>query len=425
MSPRRVAVTGIGLVTALGEGARVTWSALVAGRTGIGPLRAYDPSPLRTRQGAEIPDFDPSEFMSPRSMRTSTRGDQYGVAAATLALRDAGLEPSDLGHRTGLYLGGNKDICQRDDSIADMEAIRGADGAPDMRLLGELARSIVPPLAYVEGLQNGGTYHISSLFGLRGPNAFYAGAADSGATAIGRAMRAIRRGEADIAVAGGYDDATNWWAMAKLDGLGVLSPRNDLDAGAFRPFDRDHSGSVIGDGAAILVLEEYDRARRRGAHCYAELAGYGMGNDCVRAPASDPAGRGLARAITAALTDADAGTPADCVLSHGCATALGDTSEVRALRTALGSDADRAAVTSVKPQTGHLVGGAGALNAALAALALDSGVVPATANHRIPAPGCDLDIVSGAARRSRPRVALALARGLEGQAVALTLTATN
>ncbi|WP_405484650.1 beta-ketoacyl-[acyl-carrier-protein] synthase family protein [Nocardia sp. NBC_00511] len=425
MTARRVVVTGIGLVTALGEGAQETWAALVAGRSGIAPLQAYDPSPLRTRLGAEIPDFDPSKFLSLRSMRTSTRGDQYGVAAATLALRDAGLEERDLGHRTGLYLGGNKDICQRDDSIADMEAIRGADGGPDMRKLGELARAIVPPLAYIEGLQNGGTYHISSLFGLRGPNAFYAGAADSGATAIGRAMRAIRRGEADIAVAGGYDDATNWWAMAKLDGLGVLSPRNDLDAGAFRPFDKDHSGSVIGDGAAILVLEERDSALRRGAHCYAELAGYGMGNDCVRAPASDPHGRGLARAVTAALADAHADTPADCVFTHGCATALGDISEVRALRTALGSDAGRAAVTSVKPQTGHLVGGAGALNAALAALALDSGVVPATANHETPAPGCDLDIVSGAAREANPRVALALARGLEGQAVALTLTESN
>lgn len=424
MTARHVVVTGVGLVTALGEGARETWDALVAGRTGIGPLRAYDPAPLRTRLGAEIPDFDPGKFLSLRSMRTSTRGDQYGVAAATLALRDAGLERSDLGHRTGLYLGGNKDICQRDDSIADMEAIRGADGEPDMRKLGELARSIVPPLAYVEGLQNGGTYHISSLFGLRGPNAFYAGAADSGATAIGRAMRAIRRGEADLAVAGGYDDATNWWAMAKLDGLGVLSPRNDLDARAFRPFDREHTGSVIGDGAAILVLEDRDRALGRGAHIYAELAGYGMGNDCVRPPASDPDGRGLVRAITAALSDADAAGP-DCVFSHGCATALGDTSEVRALRTALGGAADRAAVTSVKPQTGHLVGGAGALNAALAALALDSGVVPATANHENPAPGCDLDIVTGAARHARPRVALALARGLEGQAVALTLTQSN
>ncbi|MFE3794840.1 beta-ketoacyl-[acyl-carrier-protein] synthase family protein [Nocardia tengchongensis] len=424
MTGRRVVITGIGLVTALGEGARETWDALVAGRTGIGPLRAYDPAPLRTRLGAEIPDFDPGKYLSLRSMRTSTRGDQYGVAAATLALRDAGLERSDLGHRTGLYLGGNKDICQRDDSIADMEAIRGADGEPDMRKLGELARSIVPPLAYVEGLQNGGTYHISSLFGLRGPNAFYAGAADSGATAIGRAMRAIRRGEADIAVAGGYDDATNWWAMAKLDGLGVLSPRNDLDTKAFRPFDREHSGSVIGDGAAILVLEDRERAVGRGAHIYAELAGYGMGNDCVRPPASDPEGRGLARAISAALSDAGA-TGTDCVFSHGCATALGDTSEVRALRSALGPETARAAVTSVKPQTGHLVGGAGALNAALAALALDSGVVPATANHETPAPECDLDIVTGAARHARPGVALALARGLEGQAVALALTQSN
>ncbi|WP_024805012.1 beta-ketoacyl synthase [Nocardia sp. BMG51109] len=421
-APRRAVITGIGIVTALGTGVADNWSAIVAGRTAIGHFRLFDPTPLRTHLGAEILDFVPSRYLGSRARKMSTRGDQLAVAAALLALDDAGLGQAELGHRAGLFLGGNKDICHRDETIAELGRIRKPDGTVDLRALGENAATLIPPLAYVEGLQNGAVFHVSSKFGIRGANCFYAGTADAGATAIGRAMRAVRHGVVDLSLAGGFDDATTWWAMSRMDGLGVLTHRNELGERAFRPFDRDHSGSVLGEGAVVLVIEERDRAHQRAARCYAEITGFGAGNDGRRPPAPDPRGRGLSRAIRYAAADAgELSNAIDYIAAHGCATPAGDVSETRALHAALGPAARDAQISSVKPQTGHLVGGAGALNVAVAAMALHSGIVPATRNLRTPARGCDLDFVPGAARQSRPNGALALARGLEGQAVAVAL----
>ncbi|MBF6329919.1 beta-ketoacyl-[acyl-carrier-protein] synthase family protein [Nocardia transvalensis] len=416
-------VTGIGIITALGTGVEENWAAIVAGRTAVRRFRLFDPAPLRTHLGAEILDFDPSRYLNARARKMSTRGDQFAVAAASLALDDAGIEKSALGHRAGLFLGGNKDICHRDETIAELDSVRKPDGTIDLRALGENARTLIPPLAYVEGLQNGAVFHVSSKFGIQGANCFYAGTADAGATAIGRAMRAVRRGEVDVALAGGFDDATTWWAMSRMDGLGVLTDRNELGERAFRPFDRDHSGSVLGEGAVVLVVEERERARKRGAGCYAEITGFGAGNDGMRPPTPEPQGRGLSRAIRYAAADTgDSVHSIDYIAAHGCATPAGDVTETRALHAALGPAARHAQISSVKPQAGHLVGGAGALNAAVAAMALHSGIVPATQNLQTPARGCDLDFVPGAARQSCPTSALALARGLEGQAVALALS---
>lgn len=421
---RRVVVTGIGLLTALGGGAEATWDGLLAGRSGIRRLAAYDPSPLHTQLGAEIDGFDPLRFTSKRSLRMLNRGDQLGLAGATLALDDAGVDTSvELSHRAGLYLGGNKEISRLDDLIENIARIRREDGSPDLRVLGEQGSSIMAPLFFVEGLQPAAVYHVSQKFGMRGPNSFYAGTADSGATAIGQAMRTIRRGEADLVVAGGYEDATNWWPMSKMDSLGVLSTDNERGDAAFRPFDRARSGSILGEGSAILVLEEREAARIRGARCYAEISGFGSGNECHEPPAPHPDGRGLVRAVSQSLRDASAAIEdVSYVAAHGCATRDGDVSETRALHTAFGDHADSVAVNSVKPQIGHLVGGAGAANAAITALALHHGVIPATANLDCPDPECDLDYVPGAPRQARLNTALALARGFEGQAVSVAMT---
>ncbi|MFE6920995.1 beta-ketoacyl-[acyl-carrier-protein] synthase family protein [Nocardia sp. NPDC057663] len=420
---RRVVVTGIGLLTALGADAATTWDGLLAGRSGIGLINAYDPAPLRTRLGAEITGFDPAQFASRKSLRMLNRGDQLGVAGATLALQDAGLDTrSGLGPRAGLYLGGNKEISRLDDLIESIVRIRRPDGSLDMHRLGAEGASIMAPLFFVEGLQPAAVFHVSQKFGIRGPNSFYAGTADSGATAIGRAMRAIRRGEADLAVAGGYDDATNWWPMSKLDGVGVLATDNDRGAAAFRPFDAERSGSVLGEGAALLVLEERGAAEARGARIYAEITGFGSGNECHEPPAPHPQGRGLAQAIEMSLRDARVGTDAvSYVAAHGCATVDGDVSETRALHAALGPHAGNVPVSSVKPQIGHLVGGAGAANAAVVALALYHSVIPSTANLDRPDPLCDLDYVPGSPRQAELTTALALARGFEGQAVSLAM----
>ncbi|MEU4417033.1 beta-ketoacyl-[acyl-carrier-protein] synthase family protein [Nocardia salmonicida] len=420
---RRVVVTGIGLLTALGADVGATWDGLLAGRCGIGPITAYDPAPLRTRLAAEITDFDPAQFASRKSLRTLNRGDQLGLAGATLALRDAGIDTeSDLGPRAGLYLGGNKEISRLDELVDSIARIRRPDGGLDMHRLGAEGASIMAPLFFVEGLQPATVFHVSQIFGIRGPNSFYAGTADSGATAIGRAMRAIRRGDADLAVAGGYDDATNWWPMSKLDGVGVLTTDNDRGAGAFRPFDAERSGSVLGEGAAVLILEERAGALARGARIYAEITGFGSGNECHGPPAVHPQGRGLAVAIERSLQDARIGADAvSYVAAHGCATVDGDLSETRALHTALGAHAAHVPVSSVKPQVGHLVGGAGAVNAAVVALAVYHGVIPATANLDRPDPLCDLDYVPGGPRQTKLATALALARGFEGQAVSLAM----
>jgi 3-oxoacyl-[acyl-carrier-protein] synthase II len=424
----QVVVSGIGLLTALGEGPEDNWKALVAGESGIGRIRAYDPSPLQTRLGGEITDFDATRFATKRQLRTVNRGDRLALAAARLALDDAGLPHNqaggdELGHRVGLYLGGNKSLGRAEQLIDELKVVRRPDGTADMARLARNAGAIIPPLFFVEALPAGAVFNISQTYGIRGASAFFAGYADAGATAIGRAMRAVRRGEADVAIAGGYDDATSWWSMTLLDRLGVLTTRNERGQQAYRPYDRDRSGALPGEGAALLVLEEKQAALRRGARIYAELTGYGAGHDCRTPPAADAQGRGLARAVRRSLEDAR--TNADdlgYIASDGAGTRLGDSGESAALHTALGPAAWSVAVSTTKPQTGHLIGGGGALNTAVAAMALHHGVVPATLNLDNPDPACDLNHVRGGARESRPSHAMALARGIEGQAVALTLS---
>ncbi|MEU3933615.1 beta-ketoacyl-[acyl-carrier-protein] synthase family protein [Streptomyces sp. NPDC029044] len=425
---RQVVVSGIGLLTALGEGPDANWKALVSGESGIGPITAYDPSPLQTRLGGEMAGFDAARFATKRQLRTINRGDRLALAAARLALDDAGLAHKqaggeELGHRAGLYLGGNKSLGRMEQLIDELKVIRRPDGTADLAHLARHGDAIMPPLFFVEGLPAGAVFNISQTYGIRGSSTFFAGYADAGANAIGRAMRAVRRGDADVVLAGGYDDATSWWSMTLLDRLGVLTTRNDLGQAAYRPFDRDRSGGVPGEGAALLVLEEKQSALRRGARIYAELTGYGAGHDARTPPASDPEGRGLARAVRRSLADARvAADDLGYIAADGAGTRLGDRGEAAALRTALGTAAGSVPVSTVKPQTGHLVGGGGALNAAVSALALHHGVVPATLNLDRVDPKCALDHVRGSARESRPRHALALARGIEGQAVALTLS---
>lgn len=422
MNGRPVVLTGIGLVTALGVGTAETWAGIVAGRSGIGPLRNFDPADLHTRQGAEIADFRPRDFIDRRPLRLMTREDQLAVAAASLALADAGVRPDSLApEQVGLFLGGNKEVSDPMKVADAVLAARGDDGVASMQ---RLAAEGVPrffPLFYVEGLQAASLYHISARYGFQGPNAYFHGTADAGATAIARAVRAVQRGEAELALAGGYDAPVWWWPMSRMDTLGVLSTRNADGAAAFRPYDRNRSGSLLGEGAAFVVVEPAAAAAQRSARAYAAVNGVGGGHDASGMLTPHPRGRGLAAALLGALAGAD-GDP-DYIAAHGCATRLGDPSETAGVRAALGPAADRVMVSSVKPATGHLVAGAGALNVAVAALAIYHGVVPPTLHLTDPDPACDLDHVPGAARAVPVRRALALARGLEGQNVVLALQA--
>jgi len=421
---RQVVVTGIGLVTPLGVGTEATWSGLVEGKSGVAPISGYDATALRTQLAADIPDFDPEQFAHRRVLRSMTRNDQLALAGASLAIADAGLESSEDGDRLGLFVGSNKEISNPMNILEGSLVARNEDGSVDVRRLGEQASSAFHPLFYVEGLQAASIFYISQAHSLKGPNSYFAGTAEAGAVAIGRGYRSVRRGEADVAVAGGFDDASSWWNMTKFDTIGILTQRNDLGAAACRPYDVDRSGTVLGEGSAFLVLEPAEAAAARGARVYAEIVGLGNAYDSRKLITPDPEGRQLTVAIEAALREADA-TPADVdyVATHGSGTRAGDASEAHALRAVFGDD-PQVAASSVKPATGHLVGGAGALNVAVAALAISSGVVPPTLNLERPDPACDgLDWVPREARRTEVRQALALARGLEGQNVALAIRA--
>jgi 3-oxoacyl-[acyl-carrier-protein] synthase II len=417
---RRVVVTGVGVISALGGDADETWAGLLAGRSGVGPIRGFDASSLRTRLAAEIPDFDPRALIDRRAARKMIRADRFAVAAARLAVRDAGLEDGLDGDRTALFTGGSKEVSDLTKLVTAIIAAT-EDGKFDVRRVGE-NMSAFNPLFYVEGLQGASLFYISSALGLRGANTYFAGTAEAGMSAIGRAFRGVRRGEADVAIAGGADDPVWWWAMSSFDSLGVLTDANELGAAAFRPFDRRGGGSVLGEGGAFVVLEEYDAARARGARIYAEVSGYGNAADAHKVAAPHPEGRGLVRAVRRALEDG--GTAAgdvSYVAAHGSATVLGDLSEARALRTAFGDGPGAPVASSVKPATGHLVGAAGALNVAVAALAVRAGAVPPTLNHEETRAGCEFDWVPGTARELPVGVALAVARGLEGQNAVLAL----
>lgn len=422
----RVVISGIGLVTALGTGTEVTWRALVAGQSGVRKISRFDASSLRTQLGAEIPDFDAASFVSRRLLRNMTRDDQLAVAAAALALRDAGtvLDHHDS-DRAGLFIGGNKEISEPSKVIDAVLVSRNPDGTADMTRMGTEGAAQFYPLFYVEGLQAASLFYISQAHGLRGTNTYFSGTGDAGVTAIGRAYRAIRRGEASVAIAGGFDDATSWWSMTKFDALGVMSGRNELGTGACRPYDRDRDGYVPGEGAAFVVLEDEAAARERGATVYAEVAGLGSGFEIDGLVTPAPDGQALAGAIGAALDEAGVSPDAvDYVAADGCATALGDVSEAAALRSALGPAASRIAASSVKAATGHLAAGAGALSVAVAALAVRQHLIPPTLNLEHVDPSCEgIDWVPGQARELVVSHALAVARGLEGQNVALLLQA--
>jgi 3-oxoacyl-[acyl-carrier-protein] synthase II len=415
----RVVISGVGLVTALGTGTDASWDGLVSGRGGIGPIQDYEPASLRSQVAGEVHDLEPEQFAKRKTLRSMTRNDILALAGATLALRDAGVEAVEDGERVGLFVGSSKEISNPMHILEASLVARNDDGSVDVRRLGEQASSAFYPLFYVEGLQAASLFYISAAHGLKGANAYFAGTADAGAVAIGRAYRAVRRGEVDQAVAGGYDDASSWWNNTKFEALGMLSP------GACRPFDAGRDGTVLGEGAAFVVLESLESAQARGATPLAEVTGFGSAFDTHALISPHPQGRAVRLAVEAALRESgSAPAEIDFVAAHGSATVAGDVSEARGLQQVF-ANGDGPAVTSVKGATGHLMGAAGALNAAVAALAVARGAIPPTLGCETPDPAVEFDLVTGAARTGPVGQALALARGFEGQNVALVVRAVG
>jgi 3-oxoacyl-[acyl-carrier-protein] synthase II len=420
---RRVAVTGVGICTPLGVGTDETWDALLRGDSAVGDIQDYEPAGLHTRLGAEIRELNPKEYVEKRrSLRTMTRHDVMTIVPAVLAVRDSGLEfEDDEQGRAAAFSASGKETSNPEGFTDVAIDARDAQGNVEMGRFGELAFGGIPPLFFLEGLQGSSLHYLSEAFSLRGANTYFAGTAEAGMHAIGRGYRAVRRGEADVAIAGAGDAPVNWWNMGKIDALGVLSRSNELGPGACRPFDRDRDGTVMGEGGAFLVLEDLEAAQGRGANIHAEVVGYGSAVDLAHYVTPDASGGPVAQAVTAALREVDGGGASpDYVAAHGSGTRQGDASEAAALRSAIGEGG--AAASSVKPATGHLGAAAGALNAAVAALAVARGAVPPTLNLENVDPDCEgMDWVAKEGRETDVNLAVALARGLEGQAVALAL----
>lgn len=426
-----ISISGIGVVSAVGDGAERSWDSLMRGDSGIGEIISYSTSALRTTIGAEMRTFNPLEYMSRRGLRFTTRSDQLAVAGAISAVRDTATggsssepSPQATSHydpdRIGVFVGGAKEISNPDHLLAGALSAKDENGAVDIRLLGERASSAFYPLFYVEGLQSASLFHISNAMGARGPNNYFHGTSDVGVVALRAAVRSIVEGHADVAIVGAFDDAASWWSMSKTDGLGILARSGPDPRTVFRPFERRRLGSVLGDGAVFVVLERASAVRARGGRSYAEVGGIGMTRDPGYI-SPDPTGAALTAAISAAISRTKAVTSdVDAVIAHGSATHQGDASEVRALRKVFHVSAPK--VTSVKPNFGHLVAASGMLNVVTAALACYNDAVPHTLNLDEIASDCDgVQHVQGRPHYGTVRSAIAVARGFHGQQSAVVV----
>ncbi|HEX2296026.1 MAG TPA: beta-ketoacyl-ACP synthase II [Actinomycetota bacterium] len=403
-------VTGVGVVTPIGTGAGAFWDALVGGRSGAAPIEGFDASAYATRIACQVRDFDPSSYMETRAAARADRFTQLAVAAGVLAWDDAGLGDDLDRTRAGAIVGSGIGGLY---TIEEQAAVL-AGGGPRR----------VSPFTVPKLMPNAAAAALAMQLGLRGLNHCVTSACATGAHAVGEALLAIRSGRADVVLAGGTEAALTPLGLAAFDRMGALSRRNDEPERASRPFDAGRDGFVFGEGAGVLVLESPEHARRRGARAIARVAGYGATADAYHLTQPDPDGDGAARAMTAALDDARV-DPADVdyVNAHGTSTPYNDRVETVAIKRALGPESKRIPVTSTKSQTGHLLGAAGAVEAAATALVIQRGVVPRTLNLEEPDPECDLDYVADEPRAQRVSVALSNSFGFGGQNACLVLRA--
>jgi 3-oxoacyl-[acyl-carrier-protein] synthase II len=407
---RRVAITGMGVVTALGTDVETFWTNICAGRSGASAIERFDASALPVRIAAEIKDFDSTPFIAPQVARTMDLFSQYALVASLLACRDAGFADDDAiaGERTGVVVGSGTGGY----ATMEREAAAFRDGG-----LREMNPYYVPTF-----LVNMASAQVAMRLGISGPSLTTATACAAGANAIGEAFRMIQRDEVDLALAGGTEAPIHPLSVAGFCAMRALAPLNDDPAAASRPFDRGRKGFVLGEGAGMLLLEEYEHARARGATIYAELVGYGSTTDAFHLTMPRPDGRGAIACMTRALADgAIAPDEVDYVNVHGTATKLGDVSETRALKAVFGARAAALPCSSTKSMTGHLLGAAGAVEAIVAALAVARDTVPPTINLDDPDPECDLDYVAGTARAVPVGVAISNSFAFGGHNACLVL----
>jgi len=405
----RVVVTGLGTINPLGHDVATTWEALVAGRSGVDYITLFDPSPYQTRFAGEVKGFDAQALLGRKEARRLDRFAQFAMVAARQAVADAGLiedgvPPERIGVVFGSGVGGIGTIMDQHQVLLKRGPRR------------------ISPFFIPMMLADTAPAQIAITYGFRGPNMVVATACASGTNAVGEAMELIRRGVADVVVAGGAEAAIVPIALAGFNVMGALSTHNEDPAGACRPFDAERDGFVMGEGAAVLVLERLEHAQARGATIYAEVLGYGASADAYHLAAPEETGGGAALAMQAALESAGIPpTAVDYVNAHGTGTVLNDKSETRAIKAVFGDHAYRLAISATKSMTGHLLGAAGALEALICVKTLQEGIIPPTINYRTPDPECDLDYVPNEARPAPVEIALSNSFGFGGHNASLIL----
>ncbi len=404
----RVAITGIGMVTPLGNDTATSWAALRAGRSGIAPITRFDTSQHDVKIAGEVKDFDPLAYMDRKDARRTERFIHFALAAARQAVDDAALDVASMPDDVGVVMGSGSGGLQ----ILEDQFRVLFDRGPDR----------ISPLFITQMVPDMASGHLSMTFGARGPNFCTVSACATGAHAIGEAYEMIKRGDARAMIAGGTEAGITSMTLAAFDSMHALSTRNDEPQRASRPFDNLRDGFVMGEGAGVVVLEDLDLARERGAHIYAEVLGYAATSDAHHITEPAPGGAGLARALRRALKKAELEPETvGYINAHGTSTRFNDRDETAAIKSVFGDHAYKLAVSSTKSMTGHLMGAAGGVEISITALALRDGVLPPTINYEVPDPECDLDYVPNAAREAPIRVALSNSMGFGGHNAVVVL----
>ncbi|MGD9948442.1 MAG: beta-ketoacyl-ACP synthase II [Desulfobulbus sp.] len=399
---RRVVVTGIGLVTPLGIGTQETWNALINGQSGIGPITRFDASDQASQIAAEVKDFNPELWFEKKQAKNLDAFVQYAVAAAEMAWKNSGLSITEknvdrVGVITGCGMGGLP-------TIEEYHTVLQKKGPRK-----------ITPFFIPRVIPNMPSGHISMRIGCKGPNLSQTTACAAGTHAVGEAYRHIVYGDCDVAITGGTESVICPLAVGGFSAMKALSTRNDDPTSASRPFDRDRDGFVISEGAGMMVLEELESAKQRGATIYAEIIGYGQSSDAYHIAAPPENGEGAARCMTAALRDAGLNPDdMDYINAHGTSTPMNDKCETQAIKSVFGEHAYKLMISSTKSMTGHMLGAAGGIEAAFTVLTLHNGIIPPTANLHNPDPNCDLDYVPLTAREAKLQIAMSNSFGFGG-----------
>ena len=402
MSKRRVVITGLGIVSPVGIGVTASWANILAGKSGVSRISKFEPEPFSSQIAGEVKGFDATQYISAKDARRMDTFIQYGLVAGIEAVKDAGFEVTEENaDRIGVAIGAG---------IGGLQLIEDTD-----QVYKEGGPRKISPFFIPGTIINMISGNLSIMYGLKGPNFAIVTACTTATHCIGDAARLIEYGDADIMVAGGAEAAITRLSVGGFASARALSTRNDTPEGASRPWDLERDGFVIGEGAGVLVLEEYEHAKKRGARVYAELAGYGMSADAYHMTSPSENGEGAARCMRNALKNAGLdGNQVDYVNAHGTSTPAGDLAETNAVKSYFGAHATRLAMSSTKSMTGHLLGAAGGIEAVFSALAIRDQVAPPTINLINPDPACDLDYVPNVARDMRIDVAISNSFGFGG-----------